>query len=86
MQNNFDFAYFREPQDAAVKAKTTLREGKAVVTPFPTKAGIAGLLPGFDPAEESLEGKVNADSDILQNLGMNAGEREIINLKMFQEE
>ena len=73
VQDNLDVAYFGKPQYVAVESEAGLRKGEAVIAAFSAEAGIAGLFASFDPAEKCFEGKVNANSNILQNLRMDIG-------------
>ena len=81
MQDNLNIAYLGKPQDIAVKTKSALRKGEAVIAAFAAKTGITGLFASFDPAEKCFEGKVNANSNILQNLRMDTGKRRTLFFK-----
>ena len=73
MENNLDIAYFRKAQDVTVKTKTALRKGETIISSLATEARIPRFFARFNPAEKGFKGKVNTDSDILQDLRMYAG-------------
>src|SRR5258708_27846463 len=52
-----------------------LREGDAVIATLPAEAGIAWRLTRSTAAKERLEGEINADSHILQDLRLHPGKR-----------
>src|SRR5712691_10356164 len=56
-------------------AKATLREGEAIVAISPTKTRVARIFTGFTASKECLEGQVNTDGDILQDLRMSTFKR-----------
>ncbi|HEY7153443.1 MAG TPA: hypothetical protein VH575_05755 [Gemmataceae bacterium] len=55
-----------------------MREGHAVVAALTAEARIAGFFASLYAAEEGLEGQVNSNGDVLQHLGMNAGESGVL--------
>jgi len=55
-------------------ARGNLREGDGVVDASSFESGISWLLASFHPPKEGLEGEINTDGDVLQDLGVNAEE------------
>ena len=81
MQDNLNIAYLGKPQDIAVKTKSALWKGEAVIATFATKTRIARFFASLNPAEECFKGKVNANSNILQDLRMDTGKRRTLFFK-----
>ena len=59
-----------------VTANRNLWEGDAIIASFPPQARIARGLIRFATAEECLEGKVNADGNVLERLRLHTCQRE----------
>lgn len=76
VQRNSDVANLGKLQDAFTYSATArhLREGKRVIATLPAKAWIAGVLTRLNPAKVGFECQINPNSNVLQNLRMNAGE------------
>lgn len=77
MEDNPYLANLGELQDIAFKlpAKFRLRKGEGVISVVAPEAGIAGIFPILDTAEEGFEGQVDADSHVLEHLGVDFGQR-----------
>ena len=55
-------------------ARGNLWKGDGVVDASPFESGISGFLAGFDPPKERLEGEIDTDGDVLEDLGVDAEE------------
>jgi len=75
MDDSLHGANFRQSDTIGIDRISPLGIGKAIIPTCSTKAGIARGLTGFHSPEESLEGKVNPHSHILQYLTMNSCKR-----------
>ena len=71
MVDHLDSADLGEDNVIIVRdAKTTLREGEAVIAVNPSETREAWFLTSFAPAKEGLKRQINTHRDILQDLGM----------------
>jgi hypothetical protein len=71
---DFDFADFLQVELIALEREAALWIGEGIIPGARTKAGKSGLLAFLDSAKEIVEGEADALQDILNDLGMNAGE------------
>ncbi len=66
---------FREAHPILMgETKTRLRVGETIIAMFPTETGIAWVLSSLAPSEKGFEGQIDANRNILQDLGMHAFE------------
>jgi hypothetical protein len=76
MVDQFDRSNFREAHTVVMSdAEATLRIGHALIATISLKARIARGLSRLAASEKRGEGQINTHRDILQDLGMNLGER-----------
>jgi hypothetical protein len=64
VQSNGEVAYLGEPQAALAEPEAALRVGDAVILPMTFNAWETWCFSRLDPAEEGVEGQVNADGDL----------------------
>lgn len=75
VQFDVDIADFRECQVVSVNLKARLRESETIVAMLSPESRIARFRSSFDATKESLERKVKAHGNILQDLTVNSLQR-----------
>jgi hypothetical protein len=75
METDGNTPNLRQAEHAAVQHRTptVLRIGECVIAPPASEAGIARLLARLHAAEEGLEGALDAQDHVLQDLGIHLG-------------
>jgi len=85
VEPDLDCAYFRKTQsDIILQGESALRIGERIIAIFPMKARIARLLFGFHAAEKCLKREVNANTGVLQGLGVGIKQKWMLSLPIGQ--